>query len=135
MMAPLATLPGWRQGAREAAKRRRDATAAKGRTRNNEGRTRDEGPNLTVTPRMWAEPAHPELEMSMPRNDTTGRTPRGLRATHALAIAYSAQNAYYGCITPKAQYWRLNAFEGDMCDPSFMRELSKFINRTVRDRS
>ena len=62
----------------------------------------------------------------------------GLRYTErrssrfASAILYSAQNAYYRCITPRRQYMLVDAFAGDMCRDAFVPTLAAFINRTVR---
>lgn len=50
--------------------------------------------------------------------------------THADAIAYSAQNAYYRCITPPAQYMMINVLAGDMCVSAFLPRLAAFLNVT-----
>lgn len=50
--------------------------------------------------------------------------------TYADAIAYSAQNAYYRCITPPSQYMMVNVFAGDMCVSAFLPQLAAFLNVT-----
>jgi len=44
----------------------------------------------------------------------------------ANAIAYSAQNVYYRCITPPEQYMLLNVLGGDLCAPYFVSRLLAF---------
>jgi len=50
------------------------------------------------------------------------------------AIAYSAESAYYRCITPQAQYMRIRPFEGEMCEKGFAARLAHFVNRSLPKR-
>ena len=47
-----------------------------------------------------------------------------------VTVAYSAENAYYRCITPPAQYLYLQPFKGDLCKPGFVSKLAAFVNAT-----
>ena len=49
----------------------------------------------------------------------------------ADAVAYSAESAYYRCITPPTQYMLIRPFEGDMCRRDFIVRLAHFVNRSL----
>jgi hypothetical protein len=55
--------------------------------------------------------------------------PRSRTAAYADAMLYSAENAYYRCITPKGQYLPLHPFRGELCNTSFVPRLARFLSR------
>jgi hypothetical protein len=53
----------------------------------------------------------------------------------ASAILYSAQNAYFRCITPPQQYMLVNAFAGELCEPTFLARMGAFIGKSQTNAS
>lgn len=55
-------------------------------------------------------------------------------ARYADALLYSAEAAYYRCITPAAQYMLVRPFEGDLCNKTFVPRLARFVGAKVPTR-
>jgi len=84
----------------------------------------------------WFLSKFPDLDRALPpRNEALDLGPppqdHSSWGHYSAAIAFSAQNAFYRCITPSQQYLLLDASGGDLCSQAFLPKLAAFVNRTL----